>query len=121
MLQNVVVTIERKHNSVALCEANNDSNIYVETEVGSHDLSLCPKPIIENEHSFPDAYEFRNALYVSLVDRFHYKFKKEFFEANIYMLFNGRVPFENNCSFNRHNQNFKGSYLPQCAQSLCRC
>ena len=42
-----------------------------------HDLSLCPQPIIESGHVFPDIDEFRNALYtMSLVDRFQYKFKK---------------------------------------------
>ncbi|KAL6349718.1 hypothetical protein AAG906_041125 [Vitis piasezkii] len=42
-----------------------------------HDLSLCPQPIIGSGHSFPNADEFRNALYtMSLVGRFQYKFKK---------------------------------------------
>ena len=48
-----------------------------ETEVMPHDLSLCPQPIIGSGHSFPNADEFRNALYtMSLVGRFQYKFKK---------------------------------------------
>ena len=46
-------------------------------EVMPHDLSLCPQPIIGSGHSFPNADEFRNALYtMSLVGRFQYKFKK---------------------------------------------
>ena len=48
-----------------------------ETEVRPHDLSLYPQPIIGSGHSFPNANEFRNALYtISLVGRFQYKFKK---------------------------------------------
>ncbi|KAL6336147.1 hypothetical protein AAG906_011029 [Vitis piasezkii] len=77
---------EETHNSVASCQANNESNLGLsqgfmsrcaETEVMPHDLSLCPQPIIGSGHSFPNADEFRNALYtMSLVGRFQYKFKK---------------------------------------------
>ena len=46
-------------------------------EVRPHDLSLYPQPIIGSGHSFPNADEFRNALYtMSLVGRFQYKFKR---------------------------------------------
>nr|CAN66081.1 hypothetical protein VITISV_028831 [Vitis vinifera] len=79
-------SIEETHNLVASCQANNESNFglsqgfisrCVETGVMPHDLSLCPQPIIESGHVFPDIDEFRNALYtMSLVDRFQYKFKK---------------------------------------------
>ncbi|KAL6314438.1 hypothetical protein AAG906_025923 [Vitis piasezkii] len=77
---------EETHNSVASCQANNESNLGLSqgfmsrcagTEVMPHDLSLCPQPIIGSGHSFPNADEFRNALYtMSLVGRFQYKFKK---------------------------------------------
>ena len=78
--------MEETHNSVASCQANNESNLgvspgfisrCVETGVMPHDLSLRPQPIIESGHGFPDIDEFRNALYtMSLVGRFQYKFKK---------------------------------------------
>ena len=43
-----------------------------ESEVRSHDLSLCPQPIIGSGHSFLDADEFRNASYtMSLVGNFN--------------------------------------------------
>ena len=71
---------------VTSCQANNESNLGLsrgfmpkcaKTEVRPHDLSLCPQPIIGRGHSFPNADEFRNALYtMSLVGRFQYKFKK---------------------------------------------
>ena len=49
----------------------------VETKVRPHEISLCPQLIIGSVHSFPNADEFRNALYtMSLVGRFQYKFKK---------------------------------------------
>ncbi|RVW64516.1 hypothetical protein CK203_040357 [Vitis vinifera] len=77
---------EETHNSIASCQANNESNLGLsqgfmsrcaEIEVMPHDLSLCPQPIIGSGHSFPNADEFRNALYtMSLVGRFQYKFKK---------------------------------------------
>ncbi|KAL6348823.1 hypothetical protein AAG906_033479 [Vitis piasezkii] len=77
---------EETHNSLASCQANNESNLGLsqgfmsrcaETEVMPHDLSLCPQPIIGSGHSFPNADEFRNALYtMSLVGRFQYKFKR---------------------------------------------
>ncbi|KAL6320221.1 hypothetical protein AAG906_004730 [Vitis piasezkii] len=77
---------EETHNSITSCQPNIESNLGLsqgfisrcaETEVRSHDLSLCPQPIIGNGHSFPNVDEFRNALYtMSLVSRFQYKFKK---------------------------------------------
>ena len=72
--------MEETHNSVASCQANNESNLglsqgfisrCVETKVRPHDLRLCPQPIIRSGHSLSNVDEFRNALYtMSLVGRF---------------------------------------------------